>query len=62
MIEENIEKYAKYIGMNIKDVEFDKDVQYRIIRPLTLQTCDFIFERFNFHCNENDKIVKITIG
>ena len=61
MIEGNNEKYEKFIGMNIKDVIFDKDVVYRVIRPLTLQTCDFIFERFNFHCDENDKIVKITI-
>lgn len=59
---ENIEKYAKYIGMNIKDVEFDKNTIYRVIKSETTFTCDFDYERFNFHCDEDDKIVKITIG
>jgi hypothetical protein len=62
MIEENIEKYIKYIGMNIKDVEFDKNVTCRVIRPTTIFTCDFIYKRLNFHCDKNDKIVKITRG
>ena len=65
MIETYIKKYSEYLGSDVKSIEnvlISENIIYRIIKPNHLYTCDFVFERINVHCDENDKILKFSIG
>jgi hypothetical protein len=56
--------YVEWTGKNIDEMDMSvlEDREYRIIRPDSMVTMDFVPERLNIHVDENGTIIKQDCG